>query len=496
MPWSEEEFRRALGDAAESVRPDPGALGLLRARARRRERVRGVGFAFAGAVAAVALIAVGLSLRSTHRPDVELAGPGPAGTGIAATPVVREEADGGSILPEISADGRSVVFMSEAKGLVPNDTNGASDTFVRDLSTGTVARMSVSSGGVQGNGPSLSGSISGDGTLVAFRSFASNLVPDDTNGVSDIFLRDRRTGTTTRISVASDGTQANGESDSAAISADGRFVAFRSAASNLVPGDTNGLPDIFVYVVATGKVARVSVATSGAQSNGDSRNPQISSDGGRVAYSSMASSLVTGDTNRTWDVFVRDLNAHTTVRVSVTSDGREGNAASVFPSLSGDGRFAAFVSAASNLVAKDTNRVRDVFLHDLSDGTTRRVSVSGDGSQADGASLSVSLSSDGRFMTFSSNANNLVPGDDNQHRDIFLLDMTNGAVMLLSRSSAGVAGDGDSGGPSISADGRFVVFQSYATTLSAGDNNGLIDVFVADAINRTTSRVSAPQPKR
>src|SRR5439155_14246673 len=195
-------------------------------------------------------VVAGLALRPENRgPDVELAGPGPAASAGAAyvTPLVREEAAGGSILPEISGDGRSVVFLSESAGLVAGDTNGVSDTFVRDLTTGRIERVSVSSSGEQGNAPSLSGSISSDGRLVAFRSDASDLVAGDTNGVSDVFLRDRAAGTTVRVSVASDGSQANGESDSAAMSADGRFVAFRSAASNLVKGDTNGLPDIFVY---------------------------------------------------------------------------------------------------------------------------------------------------------------------------------------------------------------------------------------------------------
>ncbi|TMK23245.1 MAG: hypothetical protein E6G68_00440, partial [Actinobacteria bacterium] len=360
MPWSEEEFRRALEGAADRARPEEDALGMLRARAHRRERTRTFGYAFAGAAAAAALIVAGLALRpENRRPDVELAGPGPAATAGAAyvTPLVREEAAGGSILPEISGDGRSVVFLSESAGLVAGDTNGLSDTFVRDLTTGRIERVSVSSSGDQGNAPSLSGSISSDGRLVAFRSDASDLVAGDTNGVSDVFLRDRAAGTTVRVSVASDGSQANGESDSAAMSADGRFVAFRSAASNLVKGDTNGLPDIFVYEVATGKTERVTVSTGGAQSNGDGRNPAISADGSRVVFSSIASSLVAADTNRTWDVFVRDRAQGTTQRVSVSSDGRQGTLASVFPSISPDGGFVAFVSSASNLVPNDTNRV-------------------------------------------------------------------------------------------------------------------------------------------
>ena len=497
MPWSEEEFRRALDDAAEQVRPDPGALGMLRARAHRRERVRVAGYAFAGLAAAAGLIAIGFALRpATHRPDVELAGPGPATriNTLSAPPVVREDADGGSILPEISGDGRSVVFMSDSTALVDGDTNDVSDTFVRDLATGRLERVSVSSTGEQGNAPSLSGSISGDGRFVAFRSEATNLVRGDTNGRSDIFLRDRTEGTTIRISVASDGTQANGESDSAAISADGRFVAFRSAASNLVSGDTNGLPDIFVYDVTRQTVSRLSISSSGAQSNGDSRNPAISADGSRVVYSSIASSLARGDTNRTWDVFMRDTVTHTTQIVSVSTDGREGNLASVFPSISPDGSVVAFVSSATNLVSGDTNRARDVFVRYLVDGgLTQIVSSGGVGVPANGASLSASLCDRGRYVAFSSNASNLVPDDVNQHRDVFVASLQpDGGVTLISRSSSGASSDGDSGGPSMSGDCRYVAFQSYATTLAAGDGNGVIDVYAVDFFNHTTTRVSAP----
>jgi len=492
MPWSEEEFRRALADAADGARPDPGALGMLRARARRRERARTFGYTFVGVGAAAALIVVGLTLRPTPRhPDVELAGPagGAAAGSLTRAPVVREDAGGGSILPEMAAGGRYVVFMSDA-ALVPSDTNGVSDTYVKDVATGTIGRVSVSSSGEQGNAASLSGSISADGRFVAFRSFASNLVDGDSNGVSDIFLRDRSTGTTARISMASKGSQANGGSDSASISADGGAVAFRSAATNLVSGDTNGIPDIFVVDTRTLATTRVSISSGGRQTNGDSRNPVISGDGFHVAFSSIASTLVDGDTNHTWDVFIRDFRLHSIERASLSSKGIQGNLASVFPSISYDGNVVGFVSSATNLVRGDTNGVRDVFLH-WHAGATDRVSF-GPGVQANGASLSVALDRNAEYVAFSSNASNLVPGDTNGHRDVFVVDVFTHAITLVSRSSDGTATDADSGGPSISADGRFIAYQSFATTLSPSDHNGSLDVYVSDRVNHTTSRASLP----
>jgi Tol biopolymer transport system component len=491
MSWDEDEFRRALGAAAEDGRPSPDALGLLRARAARRQRRRVATLVAAGAAAVVAFVVLSVALRPAPARDVEFStAPASVSSPDTAPAAVSEEADGGSIYGRISGNGRFVVFMSEATNLVDDDTNFAADTFVRDLSTGTVERVSLSSAGEQGNGPSLSASISDDGRYVAFRSFASNLVPGDTNDASDIFVRDRVARTTTRISVSSGGRQANGGSDSASISADGRVVAFRSLASNLDPNDDNGLPDIFVRDLAASRTELVSRSTEGARANGDSKYPQLSADGSRVAFASLADNLVRADTNRTWDVFMRDVPSGTTILASVSDSGRQGNHASFIPAISADGNQVAFVSASSTLVPGDTNGVRDVFVRDLATESLSRVSVTSSGDQANGASFSASLSADGRFIAMSSNASNLGPRDSNGHRDVFVLDRATGAVTLASVGSDGATGNADSGGPSISADGRFVVFQSYASTLSAGDRNDVRDIFLHDRLNGTTSRVS------
>jgi Tol biopolymer transport system component len=225
------------------------------------------------------------------------------------------------------------------------DVNGVDDVFVHDLVTGQTTRVSVASDGTEGN----YSSISGDGRYVAFSAY-------------EVFVHDRLTGETTRVSVASDGTGGNSVSYDPSISGDGRYVAFESWASNLVAGDANGWADVFVHDRLTGETTRVSVAADGTEGNGNSYNPSISGDGRYVAFDSSASSLVAEDTNATGDVFVHDRLTAETMRVSVAADGTEGTNLSQIPSISGDGRHVAFHSRASNLVAGDTNGQQDVFV--------------------------------------------------------------------------------------------------------------------------------------
>ncbi|MGH2537870.1 MAG: carboxypeptidase regulatory-like domain-containing protein, partial [Candidatus Promineifilaceae bacterium] len=236
--------------------------------------------------------------------------------------------------------------------------------FVHDRDTGQTSRVSIASDGALGNGDSWWSSISADGRYVAFHSLASNLVGGDTNGAWDVFVHNRDTVQTSRVSVASDGAQGNGYSYSPAISADGRYVAFVSLASNLVGGDTNDQPDVFVHDRDTGQTSRASVASDGAQANGASYYQSISADGRYVAFGSYASNLVGGDTNGIDDVYVHDRDTGQTSRASVASDGAQGNDGSGDPSISADGRYVAFVSWASNLVSGDTNGYADVFVRD------------------------------------------------------------------------------------------------------------------------------------
>ncbi len=386
--------------------------------------------------------------------------------------------------PAISSDGRHVAFPSTASNLVPGDTNGAQDVFVHDRETGVTERVSVASDGTQANAFSYDPAISADVRYVAFYSEASNLVPGDTNGTRDVFVHDRETGVTERVSVASDGTEANSYSVKPTISADGRHVAFWSYASNLVPGDQVGIEDVFVHDRETGVTERVSVAFVGGQANAHSFLPAISADGRHVAFQSRASNLVPGDINEAVDVFVHDRATGATERVSVASDGTQGNFESRFsPAISADGRYVAFASFASNLVPGDTSEALDVFVHDRATGATERVSVASDGAEASGVyrdSFNPAISADGRYVAFEGRASTLVPGDTNGVHDVFVHDRVTGTTERVSMASDGAEANALSGLPAISADGRHVVFPSFASNLVPGDTNEALDVFVRD----------------
>jgi Tol biopolymer transport system component len=339
--------------------------------------------------------------------------------------------------------------------------------------------ISVSTGGsATGNDGSSPYDISQDGRYVAFASTATNLVTGDTNSMWDVFVRDRHTGTTSRVSVKTGGTEGNADSYSPSISADGRYVAFPSYTGNLVDGDTNGTADIFVHDRQTGTTARVSVKTDGTEGNAGSYFPSISADGRYVAFSSDADNLVDGDTNGIEDIFVHDRQAGTTARVSVKTDGTEGNAGSYSPSISANGRYVAFSSLASNLVDGDTNGQTDVFVHDRQTGTTARVSVKTDGTEGNDASFDPDIDDTGRHVIFASTATNLVNGDSNGFEDVFMHDRETGITSLISVDSQGNQGNGDSDYSAISGNGRYVTFDSDATNFTANDTNGTWDVFI------------------
>jgi Tol biopolymer transport system component len=412
----------------------------------------------------------------------------PAASG-ASAPVVREsvssagaQANGHSLAAAISADGRYVAFYSSATNLVAGDTNGARDVFVHDNQTGATTRVSVSSSGAQANGQSFSPALSADGRYVAFYSDATDLVAGDTNNADDVFVHDRQTGATTRVSLSSAGAQADGGSYLPAISADGRYVAFVSDATNLAPGDANRLRDVFVRDLTTGTTTRVDVATNGDEAQGGpSTAPAISANGQLVAFSSFAFNLIATDTNFESDVFVHNLQTGDTSRVSVSTDGFEVDGNSVDPSLSGNGRYVAFDSDAFDLVLDDSNDAADVFVVDRQTGVVTRASLDDAGSEANDGSARPSLDGDGRFVAFSSESTNLVPGDTNGSVDIFVHDNLSGATTRLSVKANGVEADGDSIRPALSADGRSVAFDSQATNLVSGDGNGFSDVFLRDA---------------
>jgi Tol biopolymer transport system component len=387
--------------------------------------------------------------------------------------------------PTLSPDGRWVGFFCYDDLLEGGARFVHSDTYLRDRLTGALERVSVSSSEAPGDSFSYVPSFTPDVRYVVFVSYATNLAPGDTNGPYpdglDVFVRDRVAGTTERVSVGTGGTQGNDHSYSPSISADGRWVAFASDASNLVPGDTNATGDVFLRDRVAGTTQRVSVGPGGAQGNGASAITSISADGRYLAYTSNASNLVAGDTNGKRDVFVHDRVTGATERVSLGSAGLQGSGDCFLGEISPDGRFVAFASVAPDLVTGDANGSGDVFLRDRVAGTTELVSVSTAGTQGGGESRSPSLTSDGRYVAFYSDAPDLVPGDTNGERDVFLRDRLSGTTERVSVDSGGVQGAEDSGvyGPAVSGDGRFVAFDTRNSFVEV-DSNASYDVYIRD----------------
>jgi len=362
-------------------------------------------------------------------------------------------------------------------------------------SLATIERVSISSNGSESNASSRAPATSGDGRYVAFESSASNLVVGDSNGVSDVFVHDRATGLTERVSVASDGNEGTSfggmGSYSPSISGDGRYVAFASTSNNLVPGDSNTADDIFVRDRQTQTTHKVSVTSTGAQPAGANESPDISSVGRFVAFVSVAPVLAPSG----FDVLVHDRQSGITETVSVAPDGTPGNGfsgglglggetgISQSAAISGDGRFAAFESLASNLVTGDTNAAPDIFVRDRLANQTQRASTASNGNQADEncpacGSYKPAISSNGQTIAFTSIASSLVPEDTNGTWDVFLKNLTTGETQLISKVPGGAQGNSLSGAPSVSADGSEIAFVSLASNLLPGDNNDTWDVFV------------------
>ncbi|MFF3950685.1 S8 family serine peptidase [Streptomyces sp. NPDC001902] len=428
--------------------------------------------------------------------------------------------------PKLSADGSAAAFASPASNFAPGDTNGELDVFVTDLNTGETERVSVASDGAQADSFSLTPTLSADARWVGFNSGATNLVPGDTNQQTDSFVHDRRTGTTERVSVASDGTQGNGLSSAPALSADGRYAVFNSEADNLVPGDTNNTTDVFVRDRQTGTTSRISQGADGGPGDGASREQSVSADGRYVAFQSAAGNLVPGDTDGELDVFVRDRQTGTTTLVPgprpgentgpvISADGRvvaftnnwqlftqdlrTGTSEQVSvnsaeapaddwafaPALSDDGSKVAFYSYATNLATVDTNRQLDVFVRDRTAGTTERVSTGLEGAEADGASDLPSLSGDGRYVAFESAATNLVADDTNRRYDVFVHDRVAGPEPVFALSGLSVTPHGARAGKAVHVSAR---------VKNVGERTGDYEavLLVGDAVEqRSTVRVRA-----
>ncbi|HST82752.1 MAG TPA: hypothetical protein VLL08_13545 [Kineosporiaceae bacterium] len=394
------------------------------------------------------------------------------------------EADGNSTELAISGQGRRLAFTSAATNLVPDDTNGVADVFVVEAASGAIRRVSVTSAGGQVGGSVSEPAISANGRYVAFTSTSPDLVPDDTNAQSDVFVRDLRRGTTRRVSVGAGNAQATGFSATPSLSADGRYVAFTSWAADLVPGDTNEVGDVFVRDLRRGTTIRVSVASDGTQADNVrySYEPQISASGRYVVFTSFATNLVPDDTNFGSDIFVHDARTGATVRASIGSDGSQSTGGirgfiNQHPSISADGRVVAFDSLGDGLLAEPPLHRADSYVHDLKTGLTQRVALGPGGVVGNSGGANPTVSANGRYVVFESYAENLVSGDTNSAYDVFVRDLRE---QVTTRVSVGAGGQADSFSSTgvISANGRHVGFVSAATNLVADDNNGLVDVFL------------------
>lgn len=391
--------------------------------------------------------------------------------------------DGNSAVPSVSADERFVAFVSNGNDLTPFASGGNIQCYVRDVVDGTTSMVSINaSGTAAGNSDCVLPLISANGRYVVFYTRATNLVATDTNGFEDVFVRDLILGTTKLVSVNLAGTDsANGPSISTSISADGRYVAFQSDAANLSAIDNNVFTDVYVRDMVAGATLVGSINAAGtATGNGLSQNPVISADGSSVAFESGADNLVTSDTNGMFDVFVRNFNTATTALVSKNIAGTDsGNGPATAPSINADGRYVAFQSQASNLVAADTNGVRDVFVRDVVSGITSLVSANASGTDSGNNTSSAAVISDnGAVVVFQSAASNLVATDTNGAIDVFAWHKNGIPTQLLSANNAGTnSGNGLSNVPSVSPNGSFAGFQSVASNLATTDGNSVSDVF-------------------
>lgn len=401
-----------------------------------------------------------------------------------------QENNGDDYDPSISATGRYITFYSGASDLVPDDTNKAYDIFIYDLVSGVTERINLSTLGVEANLSSFIPSISADGRYIAYATWATTLVPDDTNGRDDIMVYDRQTKETTRVSVSFIGAQAIGSSYYPEISLDGRNVVFESRASNLVPGDTTGTGanfnehrDIFIHNLSKQQTIRTNLSSNGDEANRSSNLPTISANGRYVVFDSMATNLVPDDINAQRDVFYHDRTTRETIAVTTAGDGT-----SFDPHISEDGRFIVFSSQATNLVPDDDNNNTDIFLFEIENGSITRISTAAGGGDSDDDSVLPVISSNGQYIAFQSWATNIVADDTNNEADIFVHDRSSGVTTRVSVSSLQSEGNAASYEPDISLNGRYVVFYSEADNLVPNDTNGKFDIFIHDFLGPAGSQ--------
>ncbi len=374
----------------------------------------------------------------------------------------------------VSGDGRYVVFSSNASNLVPNDDNDERDVFLRDRSLGTTVAVSINSSGEVGNESSSEPSISADGRFIAFTSGASDLVPDDDNDADDIFVYDRVQGTMERVSIDTDGTQGDGDSFAPALSDDGQVVVFMDQSENFDEGSGNDRTDVFIYDRSTGTLEIANVPAG----IGLEFDPAISGDGRYVSYVSPNPEGLTDTNGGIEDVFVFDRTTDTRVIGSTDAMGDQGGSTSRGGSLSSDGRFLAFHSRNNYGFTPDNNGANfDVFVKDLQSADVERISENEMGENGDAESLGAFISGDGRFVVFLSEASDLVPNDTNSAFDVFLNDRENDRIERISVSSTGQQIMSGSTLYGLSADGRFSIFRNSEDDLVPNKDNGEADIY-------------------
>lgn len=393
----------------------------------------------------------------------------------------------------ISDDGRFVLFTSR-QALLPIDTNGTDDGYLRDCWLDVTTLVTVGSGGLLANGQNREPSLSGDGNVIAFHSLATNLASPDTNGDYDLFVHERSTGLTERINVGPLGVESNGMVGSkTSLSRDGSLAVFFSYATNMVTGDDNGVADVFLRDRGLQRTELLSAGPGGVPGNGHSYNPRTTGDGRFVVFSSFADNLGPLDTNAHGDIYLLDRSSGAMELVSVSSSGAQGNGDSIDSSVSADGRYVAFLTFATNLAPNDTNGASDVLVRDRLAGTTTRCSQSTSGVQSNSWGTAPVISADGRFVLFKSDASNLVPGDFNGLMDMFRRDVASGTTSRVSLNSQGQPLNRHINIYAASRDGRFLVMTTDANNVLPGVMSQLERVWVRDLTGLTPTRYCSPQ---
>jgi hypothetical protein len=418
----------------------------------------------AASVATTALFLLGIPTASASSPTTKR-----------VTQHGSTEANADSTGPVVSANGQFVAYESGLTNLVGGAGSSGDNAFWWNRKTGTTKLASHAMGGQTPDGQSFGANISADGRYVSFESEADNLVPNDNNGVSDAFRWDSHTGKVTVASVSTAAELSDGDSGDVSMSPNGRYVAFSSGAMNLSAGDHNAYDDVYVRDMTAHTTTRASVAIAGHMLDGDSIETCMSN-ADIVGFGSRSHFLVSHAQPDANEVYVRDLKAHTTKEVSVNASGDPGTMNAFQCDISANGRYVVFDSYSGNLSSKDGDP-SDVFLRDVTAGKTYLASIGHDGSPADDSSTTAAVSDDGRFVTFQSDADNLITGDGNHHQDVFRYDRTAHTTTRLSVSTGGQAGNDSSFSGELSGDGSWAVFASSADDLVSNDTVGHVDVF-------------------